>query len=85
MITIYARDTTEPTQVISQDWQIGSGDPKHLYNRRWNIEEIEVSGKELEYILTHFSNLPYRDNALTFHWFDADAKFIIGNIGRADD
>ncbi len=58
-------------------WEIGQKKP-HLDNKE--INAVYADEKELTYILTHFSNIPFRLRSEAMTWYGDMAKFITGNL-----
>ena len=58
-------------------WKVGETMVIPTY--RGAIDSILIDGNELEYVRTHFSNLPSVDNHVIKYYGEV-ARFIVGNI-----
>lgn len=70
------------TPTAEMTWHLG--DPPILIQRMLmeTINFVHAGGKELDFIKTHFQNVPLPTHRKTVYWYGDMAKFIAGNFAE---
>lgn len=67
-------------------WHTGQAAPKvvlkELFGEHYlaGVTEVQADGDELEYIMTHFTNIPHAVRNRSPSWFGEMARFIVHNM-----